>query len=40
VLDAGTSNVDGFLSRGNCGSSTQLKRPTWNKMCISPHLEP
>jgi hypothetical protein len=35
VLDAAPSNIDGFLSRDTCDSTTQLNRPTWND---SPYL--
>jgi hypothetical protein len=30
------SNIDGFLSRDTCVSSSQVNRPIWNKMSISP----
>jgi hypothetical protein len=36
VLDAPASNVDSFLSRDTCVSSTQLNRSIWNKLSISP----
>jgi hypothetical protein len=35
VLDADGSNIDAFLSRDTCGSSTQLDRPIWSKQRIS-----
>jgi hypothetical protein len=35
VLDAATSNIDGFLWRDTCVSSTQLNRPIWNKVSLS-----
>jgi hypothetical protein len=31
VLDNRASNLDGFLSRDSCVSSTQLHRPIWKK---------
>jgi hypothetical protein len=36
VVDAPPTNFDGFLSRDTCVASTQLNRPIWNKMCVSP----
>jgi hypothetical protein len=35
-LDAACTNVDGFLSRDTCVSSSRLNRPLWNKMSFSP----
>jgi hypothetical protein len=37
VLDSPRSNVNGFLLKDSCVSSTQLSRPIWNKMRVS-HL--
>jgi hypothetical protein len=36
VLDAAACNIDGFLWRDTFVSSTQLNRPIWNKMSLSP----
>jgi hypothetical protein len=36
VLDALASNLDGFLSRDTCVSSTQLNRAIWNKLMFLP----
>jgi hypothetical protein len=36
VLDAAACNLDGFLWRDTCVSSTQLNRPIWNKQSLSP----
>jgi hypothetical protein len=36
VQDAAASNIDGFLWRDACVSSTQLNRPFGNKMSLSP----
>jgi hypothetical protein len=36
VLDAATSNIDGFLWRDTRASSTQLKRPIGNEESLSP----
>jgi hypothetical protein len=38
ILDAATSNTDGFLSRGTCASTTQLNRPIGSTVSLS-HLE-
>jgi hypothetical protein len=35
-LDAAASNTDGFVWRDAYVSSTQLGRPTWNKISFSP----
>jgi hypothetical protein len=40
VLHVPPSNIDGFLSRDTYVSSTQLNRPSWNKMCDSSLLDP
>jgi hypothetical protein len=40
VPDAPASNLDGFLWRDKYVSSTQMNRPIWNKMCISPPENP
>jgi hypothetical protein len=34
VLDARASNLDGFLLRDTCVSSTQLNRPYWTKFAF------
>jgi hypothetical protein len=36
VLDAPPSNIDGFLSRDTCVSSTQQIRPIWIIVSHSP----
>jgi hypothetical protein len=36
VLDGPVSNIDGFLWRDTCVSSTQLNRPIWKKESLSP----
>jgi hypothetical protein len=36
VLDATASNIDDFLLRDTCVSSTQPKRPFWRKQSLSP----
>jgi hypothetical protein len=36
VLDAAASNKDCFPWRDACVSSTQLNRPIWNKMSLTP----
>jgi hypothetical protein len=36
VLGAPASNIDGFVWRDTCVSSSQAKRPIWNKMSLSP----
>jgi hypothetical protein len=36
VLDSPVSNLDGFLSRDICVSSTQLSGPIWKKLIFSP----
>jgi hypothetical protein len=36
MVDACASNTNGFLSRDTCVSSTQLNRPIWNKLSLSP----
>jgi hypothetical protein len=36
VLDALPSNIDIFISRGTCVSSTQLSRPIWKKCPFYP----
>jgi hypothetical protein len=36
VRDAAASNLDGFLLRDICVSSTQVNRPIWNSLSISP----
>jgi hypothetical protein len=33
-LEAPASNIDGFLSRDKCGSSTLLNRPIWKTMSL------
>jgi hypothetical protein len=40
VLHASHSNIDAFLFRDTCGSSTQLNRPIWQKMCVFPLENP
>jgi hypothetical protein len=35
VLDTADSNINGFLWRDTCVSSTQVRRPFWNPMCLS-----
>jgi hypothetical protein len=40
MLDAPASNVDGFLWRDTCISSTQLNRPISNKESLSPQEKP
>jgi hypothetical protein len=39
VVDAAASNRDRFLSQDICVSSTQLKRPIWNKYSLSSPWE-
>jgi hypothetical protein len=39
VLDAPTSNIDGFLSRDTLLSSSQLNGDIWNKQSLSPPCE-
>jgi hypothetical protein len=36
VLHAAGSNIDGFLWRDACVSSTELNRPNWKRMSLSP----
>jgi hypothetical protein len=36
VLDAAASNTDGFVLRDTYVSSTQLNRPIWDKLSLSP----
>jgi hypothetical protein len=36
MVDATASNSNGFLWRDTCVSSTQLNRPIWNKVSLSP----
>jgi hypothetical protein len=33
-LEAPAPNIDGFLSRDKCGSSTLLNRPIWKTMSL------
>jgi hypothetical protein len=35
VLDAAAANIDGFLRRDKCVSSTRLNGPIWNKVSLS-----
>jgi hypothetical protein len=35
MLEAATANIDCFLSRDTCVSSTQLNRSIWNKERLS-----
>jgi hypothetical protein len=36
VLNAPDCDTNGFISRDTCVSSTQVKRPIWNKESLSP----
>jgi hypothetical protein len=36
VLDAPASNTDSFLLRDTCVSSTQLNRPNWSNVSLTP----
>jgi hypothetical protein len=36
VLDAPTSNIDGFLWRGTCVSITHLNRRIWRQQSLPP----
>jgi hypothetical protein len=40
VLDAAASNVDSFLWKEICVSSTQMNRPIWSKQSPSPPETP
>jgi hypothetical protein len=35
VLHTAGTNLDGFVRRDTCATSTSLNRPTWNKMSLS-----
>jgi hypothetical protein len=35
-VDAASSNIDGFVRRNTCVSSTQLNRPFWSNMSHNP----
>jgi hypothetical protein len=36
VLDATASNIDDFLLRDTCVSSSHMSRPIWRKQSLSP----
>jgi hypothetical protein len=36
MLDAAASNIVGFLWRDTCVSSTQVNKPIWKKMTLTP----
>jgi hypothetical protein len=40
VLDTPASQLDGFLSRGTCVSSTELNRPSGTKCAFLPIAKP
>jgi hypothetical protein len=37
VIDVHATNIECFPSRDSCVSSTQLSRPIWSKLSVSPH---